>query len=46
MNEYIIKSQGYSDEIISANDVYSAKRKYKKKHPLRIITGITTNEPF
>lgn len=46
MDEYIIKSQGYSDEIISANNVYSAKRKYKKMHPLRVITGVMINEPF
>jgi len=40
MEEFIIMSQGYSDEIISAKDVNSAKRKYKQKHPLRIITGV------
>ena len=46
MDEFIIKSKGYSDEIISAKNVLSAKRKYHQKHPLRVISGVMVNEPF
>lgn len=44
MEEFIIKSQGYSDEIISATNVGCAKSKYRKKYPHRVITNIIYND--
>jgi len=46
MNEYIIKSNGFQDEIISANYAITAKWKYGKKYPKREITQIIKNNEF
>ena len=46
MDEFIIKSQGYSDEIISANSTISAKRKYLQRYPDREITEVIYNNAF
>lgn len=46
MDEFIIKSNGYSDEIISANSTIRAKRKYLKRYPDREITEVIYNNAW
>lgn len=43
MDEFMIKSQGYSDEIISAKNEACAKSKYRKLHPKREIMDVIYN---